>query len=56
MAGDPGTADHLRQQAQACRWIASERLPRGRAALLMEIANFFDADARRIDRAQDRTR
>lgn len=47
-------ADELREQADSCRNLADRaRTPAGSRALI-EVAKYFDADARRIDPPGDR--
>jgi hypothetical protein len=47
-------ADELREQAATCRQLARRAsTPRG-ASALVEVANHFDADARRIDPRSER--
>ena len=43
-------ADELREQASSCRQLASRAKTVAGTRALIDIANHFEADARRIDR------
>lgn len=47
-------ADDLREQAASCRRLAVRARTTCGSAALSKVADFFDADARRIDPASER--
>ena len=49
-----GSADGLREQAASCRRLAGRASSERGSRALIEVADFFDADARRLDRLSER--
>lgn len=47
-------ADELREQAESCRKLATRASTPGGSTALNRVADYFDADARRIDPASER--
>ena len=46
-------ADELREQSMSCRRLAGRARTAAGSRSLIEVADYFDADARRIDRLTD---